>query len=74
MSLSESFSFISTLLVLYFVVGNAIDCTGPLKTIQVSQTEEAQFKTIQSAIDTIPLNNSLWTRIQISSGTYRFIS
>lgn len=73
MNMSELFCFSFTLLFLYFVVGNATDCTGPPKTITVSQTGQAQFNTLQSAIKSVPSQNSQWTRIQISSGVYRFI-
>ncbi|KAH1040831.1 hypothetical protein GYH30_023605, partial [Glycine max] len=43
----------------------------PFKTIIVSQSSNASFKTIQSAIDFVPSENSQWIHIQISPGVYR---
>ncbi|KAF7818126.1 putative pectinesterase 66 [Senna tora] len=44
---------------------------GPIKSIRVSQSGQSQFKTIQSAINTVPMQNSQWTHIQIAPGIYR---
>ncbi|XP_057719216.1 putative pectinesterase 10 [Arachis stenosperma] len=47
------------------------DCRKPPKTITVSQSGNANFKTVQSAIDSVPSGNSQWVHIQISPGVYR---
>ncbi|KAL4305373.1 hypothetical protein AHAS_Ahas16G0071800 [Arachis hypogaea] len=47
------------------------DCSKPPKTITVSQSGNANFKTVQSAIDSVPSGNSQWVHIQISPGVYR---
>lgn len=41
------------------------------QTIIVGQTEQFQFKTVQSAIDSIPDDNQQWIKIHIQAGTYR---
>ncbi|KMZ60652.1 pectin methylesterase, family CE8 [Zostera marina] len=40
------------------------------ETIIVGQTEQFQFKTVQSAIDSIPDDNQQWIKIHIQAGTY----
>lgn len=73
MNLSGFFSFVFTLLILHFEVGKAFNCRGPLKTITVRQSGKAQFKTIQSAIDSVSnkTQNTRWIRIKIFPGVYR---
>ncbi|KAL2326474.1 hypothetical protein Fmac_025532 [Flemingia macrophylla] len=44
------------------------NCATPAKTIYVSQTN---FKTVQSAIDSVPAGNTQWIHIQISPGIYK---
>lgn len=39
-------------------------------TVTVDKSGHGNFTTIQSAIDSIPVNNNKWTRIQISPGKY----
>ncbi|MED6163291.1 hypothetical protein PIB30_078435 [Stylosanthes scabra] len=39
--------------------------------ITVSQSGNANFKTVQSAIDSVPKGNSQWIHIKISPGVYR---
>jgi len=41
------------------------------KTIIVNPNDARYFKTVQSAIDSIPLQNQDWIRILISNGIYR---
>ncbi|XP_027357330.1 probable pectinesterase 29 [Abrus precatorius] len=41
------------------------------KTITVSQTRKTEFKTIQSAIDSVPSGNSQWIHIRITPGVYK---
>jgi pectin methylesterase-like acyl-CoA thioesterase len=73
----QIFSYIS-LLLLYFNVCRAEDFKvnvtiryNVATTIIVDQSGKGNFNTIQSAIDSIPSQNSQWTRIQISPGIYR---
>nr|KYP39073.1 Putative pectinesterase 10 [Cajanus cajan] len=47
------------------------NCANPPKTIIVSKSSKANFETIQSAIDSVPEQNSQWIHIQISSGVYK---
>jgi len=70
----QSFVFILIFVVLAFDVCESQDCSSPFKTITVSKSGETNFKTIQSAIDSVPEGNSQWIHIQISSGVYRYIS
>ncbi|CAK8561004.1 unnamed protein product [Lathyrus sativus] len=71
----QSLQFIAFILIfaiLVFDVCESDDCSSkPLKTITVSQSVKANFKTIQSAIDSVPGGNSQWIHIQISSGVYK---
>ncbi|KAL5062184.1 hypothetical protein RYX36_023921, partial [Vicia faba] len=64
----QSFAFILIFVILAFDVCESDDCSNPLKSISVSQSGKADFKTIQSAIDSVPAGNSQWIHIQISSG------
>ncbi|KAI3941645.1 hypothetical protein MKX01_018235 [Papaver californicum] len=41
------------------------------KFITVDKSGNSDFSTIQSAIDSIPVNNNEWIRIQVKSGVYR---
>ncbi|KAI4345369.1 hypothetical protein L6164_012499 [Bauhinia variegata] len=43
----------------------------PYQTIFVDQNGKRNFSTIQSAIDSIPSNNSYWVSIKVKAGTYR---
>ncbi|XP_027357239.1 probable pectinesterase 29 [Abrus precatorius] len=47
------------------------NCDNPPKTILVSQSGKANFKTIQSAIDSVPSGNSQWIHILIAPGVYK---
>ncbi|CAI8607413.1 unnamed protein product [Vicia faba] len=67
----QLFSFILIFVVLVFDICESNDCSNPLKSISVSQSGKANFKTIQSAIDSVPAGNSQWIHIQISSGVYK---
>lgn len=68
----------TTLLLLFYVnVSNALDCdlnyNDPHKvayTIVVDKLGRGNFTTIQSAIDSIPSQNTKWIRVQISPGIY----
>ncbi|XP_027357214.1 probable pectinesterase 29 [Abrus precatorius] len=51
-------------------ISESQNCDDPLKTITVSLSGEANFRTIQSAIDSVPIQNSQWIHIQISPGVY----
>ncbi|CAK8561001.1 unnamed protein product [Lathyrus sativus] len=68
-----SFAFILIFIILFFDICESDDecSSNPLKTISVSQSGKANFKTIQSAIDSVPEGNSQWIHIQISSGVYK---
>ncbi|KAB1222953.1 putative pectinesterase 66 [Morella rubra] len=66
------------LLLLHNKVSGALDCgqssSGGLQvayTITVDMSGKGNFSTIQSAIDHVPVDNSRWIRVQISSGVYR---
>lgn len=41
------------------------------RTIYVDQSGKGNFRTIQSAIDSVPSNNNKWVCIYIKAGTYR---
>ncbi|XP_043710316.1 probable pectinesterase 29 [Telopea speciosissima] len=51
-------------------LSNALDASNVAYTITVSKWGQANFNTIQAAIDSIPLNNNRWVRILISADTY----
>ncbi|CAL0311158.1 unnamed protein product [Lupinus luteus] len=70
MHFPKFFTIIFILQVLAFSFCESDQCAKPHKTIQVGQSEDEEFKTIQSAIDTVPSGNSRWIRIQISAGVY----
>ncbi|KAE9598507.1 putative pectinesterase [Lupinus albus] len=60
-----------TFLILIFRFSNALVCSTPPKVINVNHSGEGgSFKTIESAIDSIPKPNTQWTHIRISAGTY----
>ncbi|KAE9598504.1 putative pectin lyase/virulence factor [Lupinus albus] len=62
-----------TFLILIFRFSNALDCSSPPKVIDVNQSGEGgSFRTIQSAIDSIPKPNTQWIHIRISAGTYTY--
>ncbi|XP_050918227.1 probable pectinesterase 29 isoform X2 [Lathyrus oleraceus] len=67
----QSFVSILIFVVLAFDVCESGDCNNPLKSITVGQSGKTDFKTIQSAIDSVPAGNSQWIHIQISSGVYK---
>lgn len=69
----QSFVSILIFVVLAFDVCESGDCNNPLKSITVGQSGKTDFKTIQSAIDSVPAGNSQWIHIQISSGVYKYI-
>ncbi|XP_020206971.1 putative pectinesterase 10 [Cajanus cajan] len=46
------------------------NCANPPKWVTVSKSGKANFQTIQSAINSIPEQNSQWIHIQISPGVY----
>ncbi|CAB4284041.1 unnamed protein product [Prunus armeniaca] len=60
-------SLISTIFALFFLLG-ASDALS--RTIIVDKNGQGKFTTVQQAIDSIPENNSLWTRILIKHGVY----
>jgi pectinesterase len=70
----KSLVFFLIFVVYAFDVCESQNCRKPFKTITVSQSRVANFKTIQSAIDTVPAGNSQWIHIRISPGVYRYIS
>ncbi|XP_027341091.1 probable pectinesterase 66 [Abrus precatorius] len=48
-----------------------MNCSNPPKVIYVNESgQRGTFKTIQSAIESLPKPNSQWTHIRISAGTY----
>ncbi|CAL0302379.1 unnamed protein product [Lupinus luteus] len=73
MQISKLFSFIFTFQVLVFSFCESQQCNkdNPITTISVSQGGNANFKTIQSAIDSIPAGNSKWIHITVDSGVYK---
>ncbi|CAJ1977854.1 unnamed protein product [Sphenostylis stenocarpa] len=54
-------------------VCRAVDCGGSKisSTIVVDQSNKANFRTIQAAIDSIKPNNAQWVKIQINAGVYK---
>ncbi|KAE9598202.1 putative pectinesterase [Lupinus albus] len=71
MHFPKFFTIIFILQVLIFSFCESQQCAKPPKTIQVDQSGYKQFKTIQSAIDTVPQGNSQWIHILISPGVYK---
>ncbi|XP_058747087.1 probable pectinesterase 55 [Vicia villosa] len=67
----QPIALILIFVILFFDICESDDCSNPLKTITVSQSGKENFKTIQSAIDSVPAGNSQWIHIQISSGVYK---
>lgn len=78
-------SFFCNTLVFFFLgfveLGNARYVTGfqrkqqkmNYKTVYVDPSGHGQFKTIQSAIDSVPQNNQNWICINIKAGQYRYL-
>ncbi|KAF1894212.1 hypothetical protein Lal_00004136 [Lupinus albus] len=71
MHFPKFFSIIFILQILVFGFCESHKCAKPYKTIHVCQRGDKTFKTIQSAIDTVPPGNSQWIRIRISPGVYK---
>ncbi|KAJ8769874.1 hypothetical protein K2173_008956 [Erythroxylum novogranatense] len=72
-----SFLFIGILLGLYSSPNEALTCrltpSNPYlvaHTITVDKSGKGKFSSVQSAIDSIPVENAEWIRIQIPPGTY----
>ncbi|QHO59934.1 putative pectinesterase 52 [Arachis hypogaea] len=56
----------------YINVSLAQNCKSQIsRTIIVDQSGKSKFKTVQSAIDSIPENNNQWVKIHINAGTYK---
>ncbi|KAL5983512.1 hypothetical protein ACLOJK_017598 [Asimina triloba] len=51
--------------------GGEVEPVPVAKTITVDQFGKGDFTTIQSAIDSIPLQNSQWIRVRVRSGIYQ---
>ncbi|KAK2987224.1 hypothetical protein RJ640_022256 [Escallonia rubra] len=63
---------VSTCLALFFLgFGLAKKSHGTHSTIRVDQSGNGDFSTIQSAIDSIPKDNTNWIRIDIKAGVYK---
>ncbi|KAK3017700.1 hypothetical protein RJ639_003293 [Escallonia herrerae] len=63
---------VSTCLALFFLgFGLAKKSHGIHSTIRVDQSGNGDFSTIQSAIDSIPKDNTNWIRIDIRAGVYK---
>lgn len=58
--------FISSL----FCLGKAIDCGGKNVTYTIIVGRNAEFTTVQAAIDSIKNNNDQWGKIHIKAGLY----
>lgn len=43
-----------------------------ISTITVDLFGKGNFTSVQKAIDSIPSNNKLWTRIHVKAGIYRY--
>jgi len=56
----------------FFSVGKATDCGGNhvTETIIVGKYGQAEFRTIQAAIDSVKTNNDQWVKIHIKAGLY----
>ncbi|XP_004509504.1 probable pectinesterase 29 [Cicer arietinum] len=67
----QLFSLFLILLVLAFEACESQDCSNPPLDITVSQSQQANFKTIQSAIDSVSEQNSRWIHIHIFPGVYK---
>nr|XP_029153325.1 probable pectinesterase 29 [Arachis hypogaea] len=56
----------------YISVSLAQNCNSKIsRTIIVDQSGKSKFKTVQSAIDSIPENNNQWVKIHINAETYK---
>lgn len=50
------------------------DCKGSnvAYTVTVDQSS-SQYRTVQSAIDSIPAENNQWIKVHIKAGTYKYV-
>ncbi|KAK7305173.1 hypothetical protein VNO77_43073 [Canavalia gladiata] len=68
---SHIVSVLSFLFVI-LIVSDALDCSNPPKVIYVNPSGNGgSFKTIQSAINSLPKPNTQWAHIRIAAGIYR---
>jgi len=66
-------SFLLILFICWFIcLGKATDCGGQnvTQTIIVGKEDEAAFRTVQEAIDSVKDNNDQWVKIHIQAGLY----
>ena len=56
-----------------FLVQEGVSKDGGIQyhTITVDQSGHGNFRTIQSAIDSVPSNNDRWVCIHVKAGVYR---
>jgi pectin methylesterase-like acyl-CoA thioesterase len=45
---------------------------GKMPVILVDRQELGDFRTVQSAVDSVPVGNSEWVRIHVTTGDYWF--
>ncbi|KAK4258305.1 hypothetical protein QN277_007765 [Acacia crassicarpa] len=57
-------------LIIFSCVCNANDCSNPSKVLTVGKIGRGKFRTIQRAINTIPIDNTRWIHIRIDAGNY----
>lgn len=70
----KSLFVFTLLLTISFRVARADqDCKGSnvAYTVTVDQSS-SQYRTVQSAIDSIPAENNQWIKIHIKAGTYKY--
>lgn len=54
------------------VLGGGCDAAGTVvKSIFVNRNGGADFKSIQEAIDSVPLGNDQWIRVHVAAGVYK---
>lgn len=60
----------------FWLGSTAGDCGGTRQlayTLTVGKSNNAKFRTIQSAIDSISINNARWVKIHIYPGKYTYV-
>ncbi|XP_030459728.1 putative pectinesterase 10 [Syzygium oleosum] len=77
LSSEELYSFLSTFLLALLSLSKVSysqvcsDQNQDSVTIVVDQSGQGQFTTVQQAIDSVPAENNIWTRIIVKPGTYK---
>lgn len=56
-----------------FPSSRTLDCKPQTKTISVDKSGGGDTKSVQAAIDAVPMNNDAWIKIHVKAGTYLYM-